>query len=432
MVKDVVLPLMVKNTFIDVDKQIFDDDDAEDGFSAWQNIKRQYSAPPQIGTQMAFAAPCVTYTGCVPFQPAQPQQYMYGWEGAVQEPEKEPHTEKSGESASASSRGDDDFCSQNDANGLQRMVTGGVQYQDWVPAQNMAMEMPWGWMPMQGGWADASMGASGIVLVPQPVEQEVAQEAPKIQQNVPVPLSPGAQILQALQGGGRDDDADRHKGSYHEYGSNRNTAGILPDECWPEGVNSVSPDMQNCYTVMMRNLPNKYSQQMLLEEIREAGFTGAFDFFYLPVDMQTNANKGYAFVNFINPGWSELFKRQFDAKRMRRFNSSKHVSVVPATLQGFDANYEHYSSARVSRGDPCARPLFLREPNRKLGRKPVKRKGNSSIDAAAAGKQPQVPTEQHTINFCPYCGAKVNQGFIFCQNCGKSLRAEYRGTSLGE
>lgn len=112
----------------------------------------------------------------------------------------------------------------------------------------------------------------------------------------------------------------------------------------------------------MRNLPNKYTQRMLLTEINTTGFLGTFDFIYLPIDLETNANRGYCFVNFVDPGSAWMFKMTYEGRKMNHFNSTKLVSVMPATLQGFEANYVHYSTARVSRGDPAARPLFLREP----------------------------------------------------------------------
>merc|ERR1740138_744815 len=123
-----------------------------------------------------------------------------------------------------------------------------------------------------------------------------------------------------------------------------------------------SPEWMNVTTIMMRNLPNKYTQRMLLTEINHAGFLGTFDFLYLPIDPETNANRGYSFLNFIDPGFAWMFKVTYEGRRMNRFNSNKVVSVMPATLQGFEANYAHYAAARVNRGDPAARPLFLREP----------------------------------------------------------------------
>merc|ERR1719323_1096639 len=136
---------------------------------------------------------------------------------------------------------------------------------------------------------------------------------------------------------------------------------MVPPTLNPGAV--LPPEWADTMTVMMRNLPNKYTQRMLLTEINHTGFLGTFDFLYLPIDPETTANRGYSFLNFIDPGFAWMFKMSYEGRKMNRFNSNKAVSVVPATLQGFEANYAHYASARVNRGDPAARPLFLKEPS---------------------------------------------------------------------
>merc|ERR1719491_978441 len=137
----------------------------------------------------------------------------------------------------------------------------------------------------------------------------------------------------------------------------------------------LPPYWQSTFTVMMRNLPNRYTQLMLLEEISSAGFAGAFDFLYLPIDPDTHANKGYAFVNFVDPVQAWRFKGAYEGQQMKCFNSSKFVTVNPAALQGFEANYAHYSTARCSRGNPSARPLFFREPQHKFTPRHAARRG---------------------------------------------------------
>lgn len=151
------------------------------------------------------------------------------------------------------------------------------------------------------------------------------------------------------------------------------------------------------FTVMVRNIPNKYTQQMLLQEINDKGFLGTYDFIYLPIDPETNANKGYAFINFVDPCYAWVFKTTFEGCKMSCFNSNKHVSVAPATLQGFDANFAHYSGTHVNRGDPSTRPLFLREASwqalnsSKMGVPRRRRHGGkaSLIDVAGQGNMMQ-------------------------------------------
>eukprot|EP00428_Durinskia_dybowskii_P049241 CAMPEP_0170346786 /NCGR_PEP_ID=MMETSP0116_2-20130129/74643_1 /TAXON_ID=400756 /ORGANISM="Durinskia baltica, Strain CSIRO CS-38" /LENGTH=505 /DNA_ID=CAMNT_0010600589 /DNA_START=88 /DNA_END=1602 /DNA_ORIENTATION=+ len=167
-------------------------------------------------------------------------------------------------------------------------------------------------------------------------------------------------------------------------------AAAAPVVARTQATPEVPREWSDVITVMMRNLPNRYTQQMLLEEIVSAGFDGEFDFLYLPIDPETRANKGYAFINFVDPQATWRFKSVFEGRQMSRFNSGKYVSLSAAALQGLEANYAHYSTARCSRGDPTTRPLFLREPCGIRGRNNANRRGGqrrrangrSLVDAA--------------------------------------------------
>merc|ERR1719183_1823708 len=90
----------------------------------------------------------------------------------------------------------------------------------------------------------------------------------------------------------------------------------FPSPQKPISAENPPPEWGNTTTVMMRNIPNKYTQHLLLSDINEAGFIGTFDFMYLPIDTETNANKGYAFVNFSEPGFAWMFKQGFEGRRM--------------------------------------------------------------------------------------------------------------------
>lgn len=130
-------------------------------------------------------------------------------------------------------------------------------------------------------------------------------------------------------------------------------------------ITKKEPPWTDVTTVMMRNLPNKYTQQMLLEELQDGGFRlqNDIDFFYLPMDHSNAANLGYCFINFVETALANAFASSFQGKKMRRFNSSKTVVVMPASIQGYDRNYAYYASTRVAQAeDPQYRPLFLRTP----------------------------------------------------------------------
>lgn len=48
---------------------------------------------------------------------------------------------------------------------------------------------------------------------------------------------------------------------------------------------------QNRTTIMIRNIPNRLSQTILLNYIDEK-FLGCYDFFYMPIDKDSQANMG--------------------------------------------------------------------------------------------------------------------------------------------
>jgi len=114
-------------------------------------------------------------------------------------------------------------------------------------------------------------------------------------------------------------------------------------------------------TVMMRNVPKKLTQHALLDEINSKGFAGTYDFVYLPMDQDSKVNRGYAFINFMDPAYAAAFKAFYEGRQLSQYSSRKFIAILPAVLQGYEANFAHFSTARVSREDPCARPLFLRE-----------------------------------------------------------------------
>merc|ERR1719377_181029 len=64
----------------------------------------------------------------------------------------------------------------------------------------------------------------------------------------------------------------------------------VASECVPQGEPT---------TVMLRNIPNRYTQGHLVNLLDENGFRSLYDFVYLPMDFRNGVNLGYAFVNLL-------------------------------------------------------------------------------------------------------------------------------------
>lgn len=52
-------------------------------------------------------------------------------------------------------------------------------------------------------------------------------------------------------------------------------------------------------TLMIKNIPNSYTQEHMLE-ILDTFVKNEYDFFYMPVDFKTNCNLGFGYVSMIS------------------------------------------------------------------------------------------------------------------------------------
>lgn len=89
-------------------------------------------------------------------------------------------------------------------------------------------------------------------------------------------------------------------------------------------------------TIMIKNIPNKYTQKMLLKKI-DKKFKHVYDFFYLPIDLKNKCNVGYAFINFISPLYILKFFEEFNGQRWEKFKSEKICQLAYARIQGHQA-----------------------------------------------------------------------------------------------
>lgn len=116
-------------------------------------------------------------------------------------------------------------------------------------------------------------------------------------------------------------------------------------------------------TIMIRNIPNRYSQQDLIGELEEMGFAGTFDFLYLPMDKGTLRNVGYSFVNFSEHSWAEKCMESFQDHTFnlhQKSSNSKMARVSVAHMQGLEDNVRHYERSVVNSAKlKSRRPVVL-------------------------------------------------------------------------
>ncbi|WOK95164.1 protein MEI2-like 2 [Canna indica] len=114
-------------------------------------------------------------------------------------------------------------------------------------------------------------------------------------------------------------------------------------------------------TVMIKNLPNKFTDEVLLKildehcskENRKLDQTASglgdgaseFDFLYLPIDFETGSNKGYAFVNFTSATGAWRLHNYLHNYSWKSHGSFKVCQVTCARIQGLAALLKHFRNS---------------------------------------------------------------------------------------
>ena len=86
-------------------------------------------------------------------------------------------------------------------------------------------------------------------------------------------------------------------------------------------------------TLMIRNIPNKYTLHNLVDEI-SLSFLGKYDYINLPIDYERKLNLGYAFINFVDPLHIVLFFDNYNHKKWLKYRSDKKIELNYAEKQG--------------------------------------------------------------------------------------------------
>ncbi|KAK7394298.1 hypothetical protein VNO78_14820 [Psophocarpus tetragonolobus] len=123
-------------------------------------------------------------------------------------------------------------------------------------------------------------------------------------------------------------------------------------------IDRIKKGEDNRTTLMIKNIPNKYTSKMLLAAIDER-YRGTYDFVYLPIDFRNKCNVGYAFINMINPGLIIPFYQVFNGKKWEKFNSEKVASLAYARIQGRTALIAHFQNSSLMNEDKRCRPILF-------------------------------------------------------------------------
>ena len=78
----------------------------------------------------------------------------------------------------------------------------------------------------------------------------------------------------------------------------------------------------------------------------------------MPFDYEKKGNKGYAFINFVNPLHILYFHEKFNGKKWQLFESSKICELNSANFQGINEIQKHSKNYKGYK-----KPLFYSEQN---------------------------------------------------------------------
>jgi len=127
-------------------------------------------------------------------------------------------------------------------------------------------------------------------------------------------------------------------------------------------IAAVGGGLSGYTTVMIQQIPFRYTQDKLLAEINKSGFEGMFDFLFLPEDAKSHSNRGFGFVNFLSPIFAEKFYQRYQGQRLMEYEVDNPLSVKPADVQGFEQSAAcFFASWRLRRRkrNACL-PVFLK------------------------------------------------------------------------
>jgi len=97
-------------------------------------------------------------------------------------------------------------------------------------------------------------------------------------------------------------------------------------------------------SVVLKNLPDRCTNAMVLELLAQAGLTGQYDFLYVPTDFRDYTAFGYAFVNFMCPQQAQIAIERLSGFE---FAGTALEVIYCADHQGYAVHVRRYRNSPV-------------------------------------------------------------------------------------
>lgn len=143
-------------------------------------------------------------------------------------------------------------------------------------------------------------------------------------------------------------------------------------------------------TVMLRNLPNRYTRDNLIQMLNNEGFAGKYTFVYVPIDFKTHIGLGYAFVDLESPEQAHRLREHFEGFHNWMVPCDKICAVgwSHPQQQGLQAHIDRYRNSPVMHPvvDDSWKPVIFNKgvqvpfppPTRRLRAPTIKSPGNAA------------------------------------------------------
>jgi hypothetical protein len=156
-----------------------------------------------------------------------------------------------------------------------------------------------------------------------------------------------------------------HEGHSFQDPSDGGSTTVSDNDTSNRSIESVDTSAeQEMTTLMVCPLPYEVSSEELLQAVNALGFSGYYDFVYMPSRStrkgakSRKGNVGYAFVNFAKTERATEFAAAFEGYCFPDVDAERLISVKPAECQGYTANFSMYlANKKKKQGDFMTFPV---------------------------------------------------------------------------